>query len=216
MALFAQSKKTSSLPFYFKSLEDSSGRLPTLSKSEVLTNEEVLTGAESICALAAGYLPGSVALRLMGNSDEIFLKTLYAENYTATYGQDHFLQSSSEEDKTNILHQRYEQHKQHNQVNYPDAYPLMICRQGLPIGRLSLCERLEQIELVELSLLPTWQRRGLGTAMMHSIMQRTSALKLPIIVKVAPANLAYRFYFKWGFEVVSNTGLYLEMRRAFK
>ncbi|MES2208158.1 MAG: GNAT family N-acetyltransferase [Pseudomonadota bacterium] len=216
MALFAQSKKTSSLPFYFKSLEDSSGCSSTLPKSEALMNEEVLTGAESICALAAGYLPGSVALRLMGNADEEFLQTLYAENYTATYGQDHFLQAYSEEDKKNILHQRYKQHKQRNQVNYPDAYPLMICRQGLPIGKLSLCERSEKIELVELSLLPTWQRRGVGTAMMHCIMQRASALKLPITVRVAPANLAYRFYLKWGFEVVANTGLYLEMRCAVK
>jgi len=66
-----------------------------------------------------------------------------------------------------------------------------------------------------LQLLPELQNRGIGTAVVETVIEQGASCGLPIALSVVPANLrAQLFYERLGFEVTQVEPPFIRMQRA--
>jgi GNAT superfamily N-acetyltransferase len=84
-----------------------------------------------------------------------------------------------------------------------------ICRiivvDGVRAGILVVEDRPDEIFLARIFVLPTFQRRGIGSALIQSLMQRARAERKPLRLRVLAVNPARRLYERLGFTVTHQT-----------
>jgi GNAT superfamily N-acetyltransferase len=76
---------------------------------------------------------------------------------------------------------------------------------GEPVGAIALQESPECLYLAELQILPEWQGRGLGTALLRMQLGRAQQLHKPIGLRVLEASRARALYERHGFVVTEQT-----------
>jgi ribosomal protein S18 acetylase RimI-like enzyme len=95
------------------------------------------------------------------------------------------------------------------------AYEVSTIRSGVErIGGLFLEATPQSLHIHEIQVMPEYQRRGIGTAVMQTIIARARAHELAVTLTVVPANSrAQRFYERLGFRVVSVEAPFIRMQR---
>ena len=85
---------------------------------------------------------------------------------------------------------------------------------GIGVG-VFLVERLPtHIQLEQIYLLPEYQRLGIGSALMHSLIKEASQTMIPIRLRVMTINPAKKFYEKLGFIVSEVTPEFFFMEKV--
>lgn len=72
---------------------------------------------------------------------------------------------------------------------------------GVRVGCLRCAPGEDHLRLVRLALLPEWQGRGIGSAVLRLVIQRAAALSVPVRLRVMINNPARRLYERFGFTV---------------
>jgi ribosomal protein S18 acetylase RimI-like enzyme len=157
-------------------------------------------------------LPAGVALREATDSDLHFLLVLYS----STREEEMRLVPWSPEEKAVFLSRQFEAQHRHYRNAYPGASWEIVEIDGAPGGRLYVDRREEEIELIDVALLPTCRGRGVGTALLRRLLREADAKRQSVLLWVEPGNPAHRLYERHGFRRVSETALYAEMRRPAK
>ncbi|MCB9798556.1 GNAT family N-acetyltransferase [Candidatus Nomurabacteria bacterium] len=68
------------------------------------------------------------------------------------------------------------------------------------VGRLRVVRSPDQIYIGGIQILPTFQKKGIGSAIMIDLIKESDARHIPIRLEVAPVNIiAQTFYEKLGF-----------------
>jgi GNAT superfamily N-acetyltransferase len=75
------------------------------------------------------------------------------------------------------------------------------------VGAVSVVQREAGLHLANLHLLPAYQSRGLGTAIIHDLQARATAAGLPLTTQALKVNPACAFYQRLGFRIVGDTGI---------
>ncbi len=71
---------------------------------------------------------------------------------------------------------------------------------GVDIGRLRIVRSLESLYVGGIQILPEFQNRGIGTAILTDLIHESSEIGVPILLEVHEANVkAQNFYRKFGF-----------------
>jgi ribosomal protein S18 acetylase RimI-like enzyme len=84
-----------------------------------------------------------------------------------------------------------------------------------PVGGLFLEHGPDAIFIHEIQLLPEWQGRGIGTAIVRAVCEQATARGVPVELSVVPANhRAQRLYERLGFEVFAIESPFIRMRRG--
>jgi ribosomal protein S18 acetylase RimI-like enzyme len=99
-------------------------------------------------------------------------------------------------------------------LNFKGASYQMIIYKGTPAGRLYLWESKDEIRVLDISLLPEFQNRGIGSTILNDII-KTATLKNKIIsLHVAIGNPAKNLYTRLGFKKIrsSFTHEYMELK----
>lgn len=78
---------------------------------------------------------------------------------------------------------------------------------GGAAGAISTVEREGELNLANLHLLPIYQRRGLGTLLVHQVQARATAAGRPLTTQVLKTNPALAFYERLGFRIRDEQGL---------
>ena len=102
---------------------------------------------------------------------------------------------------------------------HPHAEFMLVLQDDLPIGRLYLAPTDDALLVLDISLLPPWRNRGLGTALLRDTIERATRHGLPTQLQVASTNRAQRLYVREGFEPLAGSagsGVYLELRRPLR
>jgi ribosomal protein S18 acetylase RimI-like enzyme len=76
-----------------------------------------------------------------------------------------------------------------------------------PVGALSVLERDDGLHLANLHLLPAYQGRGLGTALVRGVQARAVASRQRLTTQVLKVNPARAFYERLGFQIDGDLGL---------
>ena len=105
---------------------------------------------------------------------------------------------------------RFQFDAQHNHYrqHYPNASYRIVVLDGEDIGRLYLDGGVEEIRLMDISLLRPYRGRGIGRALMQRILDAARSQKQFVSLHVEPDNIAKRLYLSLGFEVVGEISFY--------
>ena len=83
-------------------------------------------------------------------------------------------------------------------------------------GRLYTGETATEIRLIDISLLPDFRAKGIGTKIMNGLIKRANDHRKLLTLHVEPDNPALQLYLKLGFKHIPNNGrqYYLEFNPA--
>jgi GNAT superfamily N-acetyltransferase len=151
---------------------------------------------------------GAIAVRPATDADYDFMRGLYAS--TRAEEMEHF--PFDEAQKRAFLDQQFAAQFEHYGIHYPTCERNIIEKDGQPIGRLWIDEWRDQIRLVDIALMPEWRGGGVGSRLLHEVLDRGAASGKPVTIHVEAYNPALRLYQRLGFENVDTNGVYFLMR----
>jgi ribosomal protein S18 acetylase RimI-like enzyme len=147
---------------------------------------------------------GSLQLRPIRADDSGFLYRLYC----TTRQREMALVDWSERQKEEFLQMQFNAQHSHYQENFPQASFDIIEEQEKAIGRLYVDRRKDEIRIVDISLVPEVQQKGLGSQILREILAEASTKQQPVRIHVAQDNPALHLYVRLGFKHVSDAGYY--------
>lgn len=154
-------------------------------------------------------LPPGITLRPIDDADLAFLSDLYA----STRWEELAPVPWSEADKRSFLHQQHTLQHRHYQTHYADAEFLVLEREGDLIGRIYVHRSPGEIRLMDIALLPTHRRRGLGAALVGALVAEADAAGLSVTLHVERDNPAQHLYARHQFRLEEEGEVYQKLRR---
>lgn len=167
----------------------------------------------SVGEAAPGFvLPASLAsqglrLRPETDGDLPFLMQLYA----STREDELRPVPWSAEQKQLFLASQFGAQRHHYRTHIADCAFDVLEQGGERIGRLYLDARAARLHIVDISLMPEWRGKGLGTALLTALMDTGRAQGKAIGIMVEKFNPALRLYRRLGFSEIGDHEVYLEM-----
>lgn len=137
---------------------------------------------------------------------------LIAAIYASTRAEELKAVAWSDEEKRAFTDWQSGQQEGHYALHYPAAERLVIEREGA-IGRIYVDTTASEVRLMEVTLLPAFRNRGIGTRLTDAVVAYADALGRMASLHVEPFNPAKRMYERMGFVVQETRGLYEFMVR---
>lgn len=104
-----------------------------------------------------------------------------------------------------FLDQQFHFQTVHYAREYADADWLIVLKDDAPIGRLIVARAPEEWLLIDIALLPSWRRQGIGTGLLRCLMDAARAAGAPTLqLTVDTNNPAQRLYQRLGFAVTDD------------
>ena len=98
-------------------------------------------------------------------------------------------------------------------LHYPGAVELLIHHQGQPAGRWWLHEDEAGVRVVDITLLPTFQRQGGARTCLRTLLHLADTMGCATHLHVMIDNPVRHWYARLGFDIQGSTGLYQAMTR---
>lgn len=154
----------------------------------------------------------AISYRAMRAEDYAFTEALYA----STREEELAATGWTGEQKAAFLAQQHRAQHQHYQTHYVGAEWLIVERAGQAIGRLYLDRRPQEIDVIDISLLPAARGMGIGGAILRDVLAEASGSNRPVHIHVEKNNPARRLYQRLGFVIIEDKGVYdlMEWRAA--
>jgi ribosomal protein S18 acetylase RimI-like enzyme len=163
--------------------------------------------AAPVFALPGALLSQGFALRPETDADSPSLLAVYA----STREEELTDVPWSPEQKQAFLSSQFQAQRHHYRTYFPDCAFDVIEQNGEPAGRLYLQTRQTQLHIVDITLLPPWRRRGIGTAIINALQAAGRARGKGVGIMVEKFNPALRLYRRLGFTAIADHEVYLEM-----
>jgi len=149
-----------------------------------------------------------IALRAATDADYDFMRRLYESTRAEEMTRFPF----DEAQKKVFLDQQFAAQFEHYGIHYPTCERNIIEKDRQAIGRLWIDEWRDQIRIVDIALVPECRGSGIGSRLVHEVLDRGAAAGKPVTIHVEAFNPALRLYQRLGFEKVDTNGVYLLMR----
>ena len=149
----------------------------------------------------------SSELRPATADDENFLITVYK----SSRGDDLRGLGWDENRINEFLEMQYQAQRTFDQSDYGRATDEIILCSGQRAGRLLADFREDEIRCVDLSLLPEYRNRGLGTLLVRKLQKQASAAQKPLRVQIIRFSRAVKLFERLGFSRTSETGTHFQM-----
>lgn len=114
----------------------------------------------------------------------------------------------SEPEKENFLKQQFSAQHYYYLSNYNPAYFGILESNSTVIGRLYIHEIAEELCIVDITLLPPFRNKGIGSQVLENILQYATNEGKKVILHVENTNPAIYLYRKLGFQVLNDNGVY--------
>src|ERR1041385_3701127 len=151
---------------------------------------------------------GTVELRPISERDDAFLLSVYASTREDELAQAEW----GEGQKELFLRWQFDMQRREYETRFPNADYRVIVLDRQPAGRIWVGADDEQIRLLDIALLPQFQNRGVGTALLERLKTHAAgkgkALRHMVFVL---NNNAERFYERLGFRKIEDFGAYKHM-----
>jgi ribosomal protein S18 acetylase RimI-like enzyme len=148
-----------------------------------------------------------ISLRPAVADDEEFLFELYAGTRAGelALGQWDAAQAAA------FLRLQFRAQQQSYHHQFPAAATQVVLADGAAIGRLITDRSAAEILLVDISLMPAWQDRGIGTALIQILQEEAESSGQAIRLHVLVTNRAQHLYQRIGFVRQGEPSVYLTM-----
>lgn len=151
---------------------------------------------------------GKTTLRSVSAEDEAFLLSVYASTRAEELAQVEWPEGQLEA----FVKWQFEMQRREYETRFPDAEYDVILIDGQPAGRIWIGRTNDEIRLLDIALLPEFQKRGAGTVLIRGLIDeaRSTDKRLRHMVFVLN-NDAHRFYERLGFVIIEDLGAYKHM-----
>jgi ribosomal protein S18 acetylase RimI-like enzyme len=151
---------------------------------------------------------GKLLLRPVGPDDDPFLVALYESTRAEELAQAQWAEGQREA----FVRWQFDMQRREYVARFPDANYNLVLIDGEPAGRVWTGADEEQIRLLDIALLPQFQKRGAGTILLRELMEEAErAGKFLRHMVFVLNNDAHRFYERLGFVVIEDLGAYKHM-----
>ena len=156
----------------------------------------------------------SVSFRAVTPEDEAFLLAVYASSREEELAQVSWAEGQREE----FVRMQFEAQRDEYHARFPAARYDVILVDGKAAGRVWVGEAEDQIRLLDIALLPEFQKRGVGSRVVRGLIDEAASKQVPLRHMVFILNTdARRFYERLGFRVFEEFGggyLHMEWREG--
>ena len=97
--------------------------------------------------------------------------------------------------------------------NYPGAAFQIILYKKQAAGRFYTWENDNEIRLIDITLLPLFRGKGIGTNLLQELIKKSNTGNKKISLHVEPGNPALQLYKRLGFVYIKNNGRHYYMER---
>lgn len=148
--------------------------------------------------------PFAIAYRPMTDADLPFMAALYALTRAAELAPVPWPQEA----KDAFLSQQFTAQHSHYRAHYRGAEWLVIEQGRDAIGRLYIEEWPSQFRVIDIALLPAYQKQGIGGAILEDVLVSARAAGKAVSIHVEKSNPARKLYDRLGFAQVEDKGVY--------
>ena len=141
------------------------------------------------------------------DADLEFLYRVYAD----TRREELSVLDWSDAQKAEFLRMQFSAQHQHYTTHHPDSSFQVLERGGVPIGRLYVDRRSDDIRVMEIALLGEFCGQGIGGALMREIQYEAEAEGKTVSIHVEQNNPAIGLYRRLGFREIGEEGIYYLM-----
>lgn len=131
--------------------------------------------------------------------------TLLFELYASTRAEELAAWGWSAAQQEPFLRMQWLAQRRGYEARYPSEGHVVIELDGRPAGRLWVVRGEHELRLVDVSLLPAYRGRGVGTALLRALQEEAAAAGKPLRLHVTASNPALRLYTRLGFTPVGGT-----------
>jgi ribosomal protein S18 acetylase RimI-like enzyme len=152
-------------------------------------------------------LPSGITLRPVSSSDRDFLLHVYA----STREEELAPVPWTEAQKAAFIEQQFEAQDRHYREHYAGASLDVVEWDGAPAGRLYVARWSDEIRIIDITLLPEFRGRGIGTRLLRGLLDEAARARRRVSIHVEKHNPALRLYARLGFAPIADRGVYLLM-----
>jgi RimJ/RimL family protein N-acetyltransferase len=147
-----------------------------------------------------------VTLRPVVAADEPLLLEIYA----STRAEEMAMVPWTREQQEYFVRMQFVAQQEHYEKLQPEANHDIIILNGRPVGRLYVARTKENIEIMDITVLPQDRNSGVGTSLIKALMDEASTLR-PLRIFVESFNPSLRLFERLGFRAVEEQGIHLLM-----
>jgi ribosomal protein S18 acetylase RimI-like enzyme len=148
-------------------------------------------------------------LRPVTDQDRDFLCTVY----THTRLEELSVTDWSDDKKAAFCRMQFEAQTQHYHTHYPTAQYFIIEHDGQPVGRLYVDRWTKEIRIMDIALLPGRRNHGIGTQLLNTLIEESTASGKLLSIHVEKFNPALRLYERLGFKIAGEENVYWRLER---
>jgi ribosomal protein S18 acetylase RimI-like enzyme len=140
--------------------------------------------------------------------DDAFLLSVYA----STRAQEMAMVPWTPEQKDAFVRMQFTAQKQHYAAQSPEADHDLICVQGAPVGRLYLDRGADTFHILDITVLPDFRNRGIGSEILRRILEEARAGGRAVSINVENFNPSLRLFERLGFQRAGENGFQLLLK----
>lgn len=153
-----------------------------------------------------------ISLRPVADGDLEFLYRLYA----STRQEEKELAGWPDEQWDGFLRMQFNlQHTQYMK-NYEHPSFDIVMSGEIPVGRLYVNRRRDEIRLIDIAILPEFRGRGIAAGLVEALLLESEGKCLPVSLHVEKNNPILEYYLRLGFRIEEDKGVYFFMVRPCK
>lgn len=151
----------------------------------------------------------TVALRPITDADLPVLFEIYAGTRTEELAKVTWWTDSQ---KRAFLFQQFSAQHQYYLENYVNSTFDLILFNHAPVGRLYVARWENQLRIIDIALLSAYRGQGIGSQLIERLLSESRTQQLPLTIHVERENPALAWYFRMGFQMVEDKGVYLFLK----
>lgn len=150
-----------------------------------------------------------IQLRPVQEKDNLFIETVYR---TIREDELNLTNWPEQQKRAFIIMQSMAQLDEYKK-KYPGASFQIILYKKKPAGRFYAWENDNEIRLIDITLLPLFRGKGIGTFLLQDLIKKSNKVQKKISLHVEPINPALQLYLRLGFVYIKNNGRHCYMER---
>ena len=134
--------------------------------------------------------------------------------YRSTREKELSLTNWTEEQKTNFIYMQTMAQLAEYKTKYPGATQQIVLFKNKEAGRFYTWENENEIRIIDITLLPQFIGKGIGSTLLNNLIKRSKEIKKKITLHVDPLSAALKLYLRLGFVHLSNNGRHYYMEKS--
>lgn len=151
-----------------------------------------------------------IQLRPVEEKDNLFIEAVYR----STREKELALTNWTEQQKQAFIIMQSMAQLADYKKNCPGAVYQIIIYKKQAAGRFYTWENENEIRVIDITLLPAFRGKGIGTHLLKELIEKSNAFQKKISLHVEPDNPALKLYSRLGFVYVKKNGRHYYMERS--